>query len=85
MVLLLVTPAAMDQGVLRTAVDAGAVSERYPDTWLFHQKWGAGKKGPAPKLGGNAIKYITVGGRVRPPAQLVACMQAPGALATVLY
>jgi hypothetical protein len=45
-------------------VDAGANSEKFPDTWLFHQKWGNSKKGPAPKLGGNKIEYITVGGRV---------------------
>ena len=26
------------QGVLKTAVEAGADSSRYPDTWIFHQK-----------------------------------------------
>jgi formamidopyrimidine-DNA glycosylase len=30
---------------------------------LFHQKWGAGKKGPAPRLEGNTIEYMQVGGR----------------------
>lgn len=62
------------QGVLRTAVDAGANSDKFPDTWLFHQKWGNGKKGPAPKLGGNRIEYIKVGGRVG------ACLAVPAYL-----
>lgn len=52
------------QAVLRTAVDAGANSGMFPDTWLFHQKWSNGKKGPAPTLGGNKIEFMTVGGRV---------------------
>ena len=51
------------QAVLQTAVDAGADSAKFPDTWLFHQKWGNGKKGPAPKLEGNKIEYVQVGGR----------------------
>lgn len=51
------------QAVLQLAVDVGADSAKFPDTWLFHQKWGAGKKGPVPRLEGNKIEYIQVGGR----------------------
>ncbi len=45
-------------------MDAGANSSMFPDTWLFHQKWDSGKKGPAPMLGGNKIEFLKVGGRV---------------------
>lgn len=69
------------QAVLQTAVDAGADSSKFPDTWLFHQKWGNGKKGPAPRLEGNKIEYIQVGGRVSfipiSPASLSASYQRP--------
>ena len=30
------------QTVLKTAVEAGADSSRYPDTWIFHQKVSGG-------------------------------------------
>lgn len=29
------------QAVLKTAVEAGADSSRYPDSWIFHQKVGS--------------------------------------------
>ncbi len=51
------------QAVPQTAVEAGADSEKFPKSWLFHQKWGNGKKGPAPRLEGNKIEYKQVGGR----------------------
>lgn len=51
------------QAVLKTAVEAGADSSKYPDSWMFHQKWESRGKGPKPKLDGKPIEYITVGGR----------------------
>ncbi|CAL5219550.1 g1404 [Coccomyxa viridis] len=51
------------QVVLKTAVEAGADSSRYPDTWIFHQKWESRGKGPKPQLDGKPIEYIKVGGR----------------------
>ena len=49
------------------AVDAGADSDKYPPSWLFHQKWSAGRgKGPAPTLNGHQIEVAKVAGRVRP-------------------
>ena len=49
------------------AVDAGADSDKYPPSWLFHQKWTAGRgKGPAPTLDGHQIVVAKVAGRVSP-------------------
>lgn len=49
------------------AVDAGADSDKYPPSWLFHQKWSAGRgKGPAPTLDGHQIEVAKVAGRVSP-------------------
>lgn len=47
--------------VVRTAVDAGADSDKYPDDWLFSSRWG-GKKGRT-EIGGKKIVREPVGGR----------------------
>lgn len=47
--------------VLDIAVEAGADSEKYPDSWLFHHRWG-GKRG-ADKIGKHKIERTEVGGR----------------------
>lgn len=47
--------------VLDVAVEAGADSEKYPETWLFHHRWG-GKRG-ADKIGKHKIVREEVGGR----------------------
>jgi formamidopyrimidine-DNA glycosylase len=45
--------------VLRTAVAAGADSDRYPRTWLFHARWTRGGR----TARGEAIRHETIGGR----------------------
>jgi formamidopyrimidine-DNA glycosylase len=45
--------------VLRTAVAAGADSDRYPRTWLFHRRWTRGSR----TARGEAIRHETIGGR----------------------
>ncbi len=47
--------------VLALAVEAGANSEKYPDTWLFHHRWG-GKRG-SDAVGKHKIVREEVGGR----------------------
>ncbi|MEM7251325.1 MAG: DNA-formamidopyrimidine glycosylase family protein [Pseudomonadota bacterium] len=47
--------------VMRRAVSANAEDTAYPRTWLFHRRWG--KKPDQKTVGGDAIEYITVGGR----------------------
>ncbi|KAL4451273.1 hypothetical protein ABPG77_009345 [Micractinium sp. CCAP 211/92] len=50
------------RGVCQLAVDADADSDRFPDDWLFHYRWGKGSSTKS-KVGGNVIDHITVGGR----------------------
>jgi formamidopyrimidine-DNA glycosylase len=45
--------------VLRTAVAAGADSDRYPRTWLFHRRWTRGSR----TARGETIRHETIGGR----------------------
>ena len=47
--------------VLEISVEAGADSDKFPSTWLFHHRWG-GSKG-AEKIGKHSIRRDTVGGR----------------------
>ena len=47
------------EGVIKTACDAGADAEMFPDDWLFHHRWGK----VAGEVGGEPIQFITVGGR----------------------
>ncbi len=47
--------------VVRTSVDAGADSDKYPADWIFSSRWG-GKKGRT-EIGGHRIVRETVGGR----------------------
>ncbi|EFX01148.1 formamidopyrimidine-DNA glycosylase [Grosmannia clavigera kw1407] len=50
--------------VCRTAVDLLGDSDRFPDDWLFHYRWGKGSKGAVPQLpGGEKLSFLTVGGR----------------------
>lgn len=45
--------------VVTSACEAGADADKFPDSWLFHYRWGK----VAGKVGGRAISFITVGGR----------------------
>lgn len=47
------------RSVLVTAVAAGADSDRYPRTWLFHRRWERGTT----TTGGEPIRHDTIGGR----------------------
>ena len=47
--------------VVATAVEADADETKFPDTWLFHHRWG-GKRGAA-KIGRYDIVRETVAGR----------------------
>ncbi len=49
------------QSVIRAAVDANADDARYPTHWLFHRRWG--KRKDATTARGDAIEYMTIGGR----------------------
>jgi formamidopyrimidine-DNA glycosylase len=46
--------------VVTVACEAGAISEKFPEDWLFHHRWG---KVTGNKVGGKAISFIEVGGR----------------------
>lgn len=47
--------------VIKTAVDADADYEKFPEHWLFHHRWG-GSKG-SERIDGHEIRRDTVGGR----------------------
>ena len=47
--------------VVTTAVRARSDSDRYPRTWLFHDRWGRSAVAVAAR--GEPIRYDTVGGR----------------------
>lgn len=50
--------------VCDTAIDVLADSDRFPADWLFHHRWGKGKKDhPTSLPTGEKIVFITVGGR----------------------
>ncbi len=49
------------RAVVGTAVRAGADSDRFPRTWLFHYRWG--RRADARDARGRAIRHGTVGGR----------------------
>ena len=52
------------QDVLTTAVSCNANASGFPDTWLFHYRWGKGANGTkVPGANGGAISFSTVGGR----------------------
>lgn len=48
------------KSVTALAVKESADSEHYPESWLFHHRWGR-KKGKTSK--GDEIKHTVVGGR----------------------
>ena len=48
--------------VPETAVEAEADHEKFPPDWLFHVRWDGKKK--SPKLNGQAVEFLKVGGRV---------------------
>jgi len=48
--------------VISTAVRAGADSDRFPPTWLFHTRWSKRLQHPVTPRG-ERIRYLTVGGR----------------------
>jgi formamidopyrimidine-DNA glycosylase len=48
--------------VIATAVRAGANSDRFPRSWLFHYRWEKGR-GTSKTARGETIRYDTVGGR----------------------
>lgn len=47
--------------IIRFSVDVGADSAKYPDSWLFHYRWG-GKKGDE-LIDGREIQRDQIGGR----------------------
>jgi formamidopyrimidine-DNA glycosylase len=47
--------------VVTTAVRAGADSDRYPRTWLFHHRWGRNARAVTAR--GERIRHDTIGGR----------------------
>lgn len=47
--------------VVRTAVEVGAESARFPRTWLFEHRWGGGRG--SQQIGGHRIVREEVGGR----------------------
>ncbi|KAH8880294.1 hypothetical protein GQ53DRAFT_755270 [Thozetella sp. PMI_491] len=50
--------------VCDTAVEKLGDSDEFPDDWLFHHRWGKGKKDAASTLpSGEKLTFITVGGR----------------------
>lgn len=48
-------------GIIRKAVAVNADYDRFPDSWLFHDRWG--KKKDAYHSRGYEIKHDTIGGR----------------------
>lgn len=50
--------------ICQTVVDALGDSSKFPDDWLFHYRWGKGKKdAPTTLPNGAKTTFITVGGR----------------------
>jgi formamidopyrimidine-DNA glycosylase len=49
------------RAVVATAVRAGSDSDRFPRTWLFHDRWG--RNAGAVTARGESIRYDTIGGR----------------------
>ena len=49
--------------VPEAAVEAEADSEKFPPDWLFHVRWEGKRKNP--KIAGNPVEFLKVGGRVR--------------------
>jgi len=49
------------RAVVRKAVEVDADKGRFPRNWLFHVRWG--KNPEARAAGGEAIEFLTVGGR----------------------
>ena len=47
--------------VVRKAVDVDADKSRFPRNWLFHVRWGKNLRARA--AGGEAVQFLTVGGR----------------------
>ncbi|HET7746739.1 MAG TPA: DNA-formamidopyrimidine glycosylase family protein [Vicinamibacteria bacterium] len=47
--------------VIRRAVAAGADSDRFPRTWLFHSRWGRARDAVTARR--EVIRHLTVGGR----------------------
>mmetsp|Transcript_4256 Transcript_4256/g.12272 ORF Transcript_4256/g.12272 Transcript_4256/m.12272 type:complete len:386 (+) Transcript_4256:195-1352(+) len=58
------------QSVMRTAVDCGAESDKYPSDWLFHSRW-------APKKAPPRISFLTIGGRTTALDAAVQKLNAP--------
>ena len=48
--------------IVKTACEAGADAEKFPQDWLFHTKWSKGTKDPRSRLG-EKLAFVTVGGR----------------------
>lgn len=49
------------RGIVKKAVAVDAVKAEFPRAWLFHDRWG--KKAAARTHAGEAIEFLTVGGR----------------------
>ncbi|CAG8473960.1 11133_t:CDS:2 [Acaulospora morrowiae] len=60
--------------VCQTAVDANAEASSFPNSWLFHYRWGKGNKDGTFMPDGEQIIFQTVGGRtsaIVPSAQVL--------------
>lgn len=52
------------RSIITTAVSVDARYEDFPTDWLFHYRWGKGKKGESPTMpDGSRITFETCGGR----------------------
>eukprot|EP01137_Pigoraptor_chileana_P016909 Opistho-2@74168 len=49
--------------VCETAVGLDGECDKYPATWLFHVRWGKGKKNKPITADGHKVEFLTVGGR----------------------
>lgn len=49
--------------VLQTAVSSSDTSSPYPEDWLFHVRWGKGKKTAPKDAKGRTLKFIDAAGR----------------------
>ncbi|CEM27244.1 unnamed protein product [Vitrella brassicaformis CCMP3155] len=49
--------------VIRTACDANADSDKFPQSWLFHYRWSVKDAGNAKDANNQTIKFEKVGGR----------------------
>ena len=72
--------------VLAVAVAAEADYALFPPEWLFHSRWGKGRDSAPRDAAGNALTFVTVGGRTSAVAaarQGSRGLKSPGAVAAL--